>query len=485
MQETDLGLIKQRSVKGMVALTSRTFFLQIINFASMFLLTIFLATEVFGIYFVVTAVVNFLNYFSDIGLAAALIQKKERLTEDDLKTTFTIQQVLVITLVLMAFLATNVVAKFYQLNQEGIWLFRALIISFFLSSLKTIPSILLERKLDFNRLIIPQIAETILFNLVAVSLAWQGRGVNSFTWAVLFRGVIGLILIYLISPWQPGFAFNRKSARKLLSFGVPFQVNSLLALAKDDLLTLFLGKVLPFSQVGFIGWAQKWANLPLRFIMDSVNKVTFPAYSRLQDNLPALKEGVEKALFAVCFLTFPALVGLSLLASPLTQIIPRYLKWQPALLSLWFFSLQATFSCVSTTLTNTLNATGRIKITLKLMVAWTVLTWIFTPLFIYFWGFNGVAPAFVVVALTVILPIRLVKKVTPFSLWDNVGKPLLGSLIMGFCLYLIIPSLGKNLSGVFLSVFFGAIIYLSLMWLIAQEKLSQSFQAVSESLKHE
>ena len=79
MEELDLASVKKRSVRGVVALTSRTFLLQTVNFVSMFLLTIFLAPEVFGIFFVITAVVNFLNYFSDIGLAAALIQKKEAL----------------------------------------------------------------------------------------------------------------------------------------------------------------------------------------------------------------------------------------------------------------------------------------------------------------------------------------------------------------------------------------------------------------------
>lgn len=483
MGELDLAAIKKRSVSGVIALTSRTFFLQIINFLAMFLLTIFLAPEIFGIFFVVTAVVNFLNYFSDIGLAAALIQKKERLTEADLKTTFTIQQGLVIILVTLSFLFSSRLALFYQLSPAGLWLLRVLIISFFLSSLKTIPSILLERKLDFSRLIIPQIGETLVFNLVAVTLAWQGAGIASFTWAVLARGVTGLILIYLISPWLPGLAINRQSARKLLSFGIPFQANSLLALVKDDLLIVFLGKILPFAQVGFVGWAQKWANLPLRFIMDSVNKVTFPAYSRIQANRSALRAGVEKALFVVCFLTFPALVGLALLAAPLVQFLPRYLKWQPALISLYLFCFQAGFACVSTSLTNTLNATGRIKTTLKLMIFWTGLTWILTPPLIFLMGFNGVALAALLVATTVFIPIFLVKKMVAFSLWENVGQPLLAALLMGLVLYFVAPRLVFNLPTLFLTVSLGTIIYLGLIFSLAKGKIIEAWQLVSQSLR--
>ena len=483
MEEIDLATIKKRSVTGVVALTSRTFFLQVVNFAAMFLLTVFLVPEVFGVFFVVTAVVNFLNYFSDIGLAAALIQKKEKLTQDDLKTTFTIQQTLVIFLVVVSLLGSARFAAFYNLSPAGLWLFRALVVSFFLSSLKTIPSIILERRLDFSRLVIPQIGETIIFNIIAVFFAWKGAGVASFTWAVLARGITGLILMYSVSPWIPGFSFNKASAKKLLSFGVPFQANSFLALLKDDLLTVFLGKILPFTQVGFIGWAQKWANMPLRFIMDNVIKVIFPLYARLQDNLPALRAGVEKALFVVCFLTFPALVGLALLASPLVEFLPHYTKWQPALLALYCFCLQASFACVLTTLANTLNAIGRIKTTLKLMVMWTILTWIFTLIFIYFWGFNGVAPAAVLVATTVVLPIWLVKKIVDFALWDNIGKPLLGALVMGVVLYLIIPSMVGSLASIALMILLGAMIYLLVMLFLAKEKIFEAINLVLGVIK--
>jgi len=134
-------------------------------------------------------------------------------------------------------------------------------------------------------------------------------------------------------------------------------------------------------------------------------------------------------------------------------------------------------------LTNTLNATGRIKTTLKLMIMWTTLTWIFTPIFIYFWGFNGVAPAAVVVAITVVLPIWLVKKITDFSLWDNVGKSLLGALIMGGVLYLVIPLLIKSLISIALVVLLGGIIYSVVMLLLAREKIIESLSLVLGVIK--
>ena len=131
MNEQDLAVIKKKSLSGIVALTSRTFLLQIIAFGATVLLTIFLTPATFGIFYVVSAIISFMAYFSDIGLAAALIQKKDELTQEDLKTTFTIQQILVGILVVVSLIASSAIARFYQLDDSGVWLLRALIVSFF------------------------------------------------------------------------------------------------------------------------------------------------------------------------------------------------------------------------------------------------------------------------------------------------------------------------------------------------------------------
>ena len=299
MVTIDVEQLKRKSIVGVVALTTRTFILQVIAFSATFLLTLFLTPEIFGIFYVVSAIISFLTYFSDIGLAAALVQKKEDVSREDLATTFAIQQALVLLLVVGSLLFSSQIAGFYKLNSAGLWLFRALSISFFLSSLKTIPSVLLERKLAFDKLVVPQVLETLGFYGVAVMLAWRGFGIESFTWAVLVRGVVGLVAIYVVEPWVPSWQFSMASARHLMRFGIPFQLNSFLALLKDDLLTVYLGKVLPFSQVGYIGWAKKWAEVPLRLIMDSVIRVTFPAFSRMQHDKELLVKALEKTVYGL------------------------------------------------------------------------------------------------------------------------------------------------------------------------------------------
>ena len=444
MQDIDIATLKKRSIVGIVALTTRTFALQIIAFTATFLLTLLLTPSIFGVYYVVSAVISFLGYFSDIGLAAALVQKKEELTDEDVTTTFTIQQCLVVILVIISFMFSGYVAEFYRLNDAGLWLFRALIVSFFLSSLKTIPSILLERELHFDKLVIPTIAETLGFYIVTVYLAWKGFGITSFTWGVLARGIIGLVSIYIIRPWKISFGFSKEVLRRLLRFGLPFQMNSFLALLKDDLFTLFLGSALPFAQVGYIGWAKKWAEVPLRLIMDSIIRVTFPAFARLQNDTVLLRKAIEKTIYGLSLTMLPISMGLLFFVRPMVEIIPKYAKWDPALPSFYFFVVAAAVAGLTTPLTNALNAVGKIKTTLFFMVLWTVLTWVLALTGLTIFGFNGVAVALCVISFTIVWVLIEVKKIISFSFWEQIWSAVLGVTVQGVWYVLLLPFAHNN-----------------------------------------
>ena len=484
MEELDVQTVTRRSIHGVFALVSRTFLIQLVSFAVASLLYAFLKQAEIGIFYVVSAAIAFLSYFSDVGLAAALIQKKEEITNEDLRTTFTIQQILVVTVVLVALLLSNWVGGFYHLNIDGVHLFQALVVAFFFSSLKTIPSIILERKLAFDKLVIPEIVETIVFNGLVLYFAVKGFGITSYTYAVLARGAVGLITIYIIAPWRIQIGLSKKVARRLLSFGLPFQSNSILALLKDDLLTLYLGKVLPFAELGYVGFAQKWAQAPLSLIMNNMIRITFPSFSRLAHETNFLGRAIEKTLFATVFLIFPSLTGLVILSPYFIHFIPKYQKWEPALFSLAFFAINSALSAISTPLTNALNAIGHVKTTLYLMIFWTIATWILTPAAIFIFGFNGVAVASAIISLSVVAVVFLVKRFIPFNLFHVVFSPLVASVIMGILVYIISPVVIHNLFYLAGMVLFGVVVYFGVIFLIARQMVISDVRMVLENIKN-
>lgn len=490
MQDADVVSIPQfeeiakKSVKGLFALVTRTFFIQVVSVIASFILTIYLTPEAFGVFFVVSAVVVFLNYFQDIGLAASLIQKKEEPTVIELRSTFTFQQILVLAVTIPVGIFAPQIAAFYNLDNAGLVLLYALLFSFLASSLKTIPTVLLERSLNFHKLVVPQIVENLAYNVCLIVFAISGFGIYSFTIAVLARSVLGLIVIYWIQKWPIGLSLHKSSLKKLLSFGVPFQANSLLALVKDDLFNVYLAKVLPLAQVGFIGFGQKWAFLPMRLFMDNIIKITFPSFSRLQHDKDGLRKAIEKTMFLISVCIFPTAVGIFFFSEPLVSFIPRYQKWEPAITVLVFFAASTVLSSLSTPLTNILNAIGKVKITLYFMVMWTVLTWTLNPLFIYWYGYNGVGFASLIISFSSVFVFIVAKRFVDFSIIKPVYPAIIASFIMGAFAFFT-QAVTISISFFILDVIFATLIYFVMLYVLARSEIHKTIKFVFASIKKE
>lgn len=472
-----LGQIKKRAASAFITLMGRKLILRAISFVTInVILARLLPVETLGIFNIATAIITFFAFFSDIGLAGALIQKKESITSGDIKTTFTIQQLLVGSLSIVIFFSAPFLADFYRLDNSGMWLIRVLAISFLLSSLKVVPSVLLERDLRFTPLVTVEIVETFIFNTLLIILVLQGWGVWSFSYAALARGVSGTLLIYLLNPTKVGLGLTKESLKGLLSFGIPFQLNSLLALLKDRLVPLVIARMVTPAEFAYVTWSQAMALLSLD-ALGEVNRVTFPLFSRVQERRESLGKALEEALFIASLIIYPLLFGLSAIMPSFINIVVTQ-KFQPALLSFYLFAFSAYWAVISTIFTNTLNAVGRIKDTLKLMIMWTVLAWLLSPLFVAIFGFIGVALASFIISFTSIITIILVKRFLTIRVLDAVLLPTISSALMALFVYIFSTSFVHDKWSLLASILLGTIIYGGIIFLFGRQRILKNLRSL-------
>lgn len=476
IEELDIATITRKSIHGVFVLISRAFILNMLSFGASLLIFTILTTREVGVYVVVTAIQRVISFFSDFGLGAALVQKKESVTQNDITTVFTLQTLITVSIFLIVLLLRNFIAEFFKLSIEAETLLIALVFTIFLSSFKTIPSILLERSINFQKHIIPQIAEAFVFNALLVSLLLLGFKINSFTYAFLASSLIGIPIYYYVCPWKIEFRIQ-KASLKHLHYGLQFQAKNILGTIKDDLLTVFLAKILTFTELSYIGFAQRFAFFSYRYIVDSVTKVTFSAYARLQSDKKLLRQSLEKTLFFVGTIMFPILLGLIITSPYIVQYFPRWHnKWEPAIISLAFFSLNAFIASLSGVLVTLLDATGKVKTTLKLMVLWTILTWILTPVLISFFGYNGVSIASFIVGLTIFVTVQIVRRIIDFDFLGSIYKPFFISLVMSAVVYGGTKYLVIDFLSLFAVILLGVGIYAIGMYIVSRNELEDGLK---------
>ncbi len=459
MSETIKDL-KSNSIISVLSLFFQSGYSAFLGLIANLFLTILLTPAIFGIYIIVLALISLLNYFSDIGLSASLIQR-ETISRDDVKTAFTVQQLLVIATVCIGFIGSNFVQSFYNLPQEGVFLYWTLLLGFFLSSLKTIPSVFLERKIQYQKIVFVQIIENTAFYLTVIILAYLHFGLLSFAYGVLIRSILGVIIIYSISFWMPTIGINKKSLRHLISFGLPFQSISFLALFKDDLVNLFLGKVIGFAGLGYIGWAKKWGEAPLRIIMDSLSRVMFPVFSRVQTDKERLKRVVEKVLRYQTMILFPASVGMYLLMPSFVKIIPRYEKWEVAVPLFFIFVISSFFSSFSTPFINLFNALGKVKVSFVFMLFWTLSTWALIIPLTNMFGLYGFPITIFLLSLSFIFVMLKAHSFIRFDFVRSTYQFIICGFIMGLVIYFLLQFISSKEIGIIVASLAGGATYLA------------------------
>ncbi len=476
MENQSKQTLKKNTIFSLFSLFFQSGYSAVLGLIANFILTVVLPPATFGIYILTLSIMSFFNYFSDIGLAASLVQKKE-ITDEDVQTTFTIQQILVITLIIIGYLLTDFIRGFYKLPPDAISLYWALLAGFFISSLKTIPSIFLERKMQFQKIVLVQIVENTTFYITVSVLALSGFGLYSFVYSVLIRALVGLFLMYYISFWLPRIRISRSSLRNLLSFGIPFQAHSILALIKDDLLIVYLGSIIGLDALGYIGWAKRWAEAPIRIIMDNVNRILFPVFSRIQNEKEHIGKLLEKILYYQTLLLAPIYAGMILLMHYVVALVPKYSKWEPAIPLFYLFCISAFLASYSTPFINLFNALKKVGLSLKFMIYWTVMTWLLVPILSKSYGMYGLPVTLVFLSLTCIVVIIISKRIIPFNFFPSIYSSIIAAIGMSVVVFGI-QTFGVSIPVFIASALIGTATYGGILFGIFKRNIIQDIRSI-------
>lgn len=470
--QQDFQSLKKKSLKGMSALFVRQVLVKVIFFAGNIVLARLLAPEIFGIYAIVQFVVQFFSTFGDVGIGAALIQKKGELSQEELSTTFWLQQMLVWIVVGAVVLAAPLVLKVYPtLPPVGVWLIRTMAVCFLFSSLKTIPAILMERNIDFNRIAWVDITENLVFQAVAISCAYLGYGVWSFVAAAIMRSFMGAALIYAISSWRPGFHYRFESVKGLVRFGLPYQGNQILNFTKDAVTPLFVGAYAGAAAVGYLNWARNFAFAPL-MISETFGRVAFPVFSKLQDDKELLARTIERSIRMVTLVMFPITAIMIALGPEVTHLVFTD-KWRPGIVAFYFYCTSPFVIGIMLPLYSAILSLGRSEILLKMASVLLMLEWGMGIPLVLTLGFTGVSITQPVVALIFFMIYRRIlisHKVTP-AVFINILPQLVSSVVVVVSLKFVATLLPVNFVSLFALCILGTIVYGGVVWLAKKEMI--------------
>lgn len=413
------ALVARKALHGIVALSVRQVVAQGLNILGAIFLARLLTPGQFGVYAIIVFLRTFLLAFGDAGLGASLIREPEEPQERDYQTIFTFQQLLVLAVFVAFWIASPLATRMYKLRPEDVWVFRLVALSILCSSFQVIPAIRMERHLAFRRLAAIEMTMAVVFNVVAVGLAWKGWGEMSFALALLARSFIGALLANLVYPWRMRWAWQWFRIRTRLSFGLPYQGTAFTALLKESIGPIYIGLLLGATQMGYVNWANMVAMYPLLMLM-IFQRVYMPAFSRMQNNPQSLGKFVEWVIQATNGIIAPIAIFTLVFSGPITRLVFGA-KWLVALPLFYCFWSASILVPTSTPLISLLDALGRSKTTFLFALLWMAGIWALGGPFIWLWGSIGYGFAAIGIQLTNFLFFRVAQKQVSFKIFRRVA----------------------------------------------------------------
>ena len=386
-----------------------------------------LTPEVFGLYAILVFVITAGVRSSELGLGAALIQRRDLDPAAGLGVAFTATFGLALALGAGIAAAAPLVARWPGVSSDVTAPVRWLALLVVLSSLRMPAMVLLERRLAYLPLTVAETADTVTFHAVAIAAAIAGAGLWSFVMGALAARAVNLVVLWGAARWRPTLRWSWRELAPVMKFGILFQGSVLVTIAGDAVVPIFVTAWSGVTGVGFLNWAATLAFLPLQ-VVSIAGRVLFPALSSLQADTERFAEATARALNRVTAVLYPAAALLLAGADPVVRLIFGE-AWLPAIPAVRCFCLSAIIGGTSTIFVHALYSLGRADIVFRLNLASAVLLWAITLVLVPWLGFVGFAVASVSLACAGVSYTALsVRRLAPVRVLPAVRVPLAASL---------------------------------------------------------
>lgn len=410
------------------------------------------------------------------GFTNALANKRDA-AHRDYNAVFWFSTLMGLTIYVILFFCAPFIADFYH-KPQLVPLARFLFLGFLISSTATSHNAILFKNLMVKQKAVAQIIGLTLSGTAGVIMAANGMAY----WGIATQSVVYILVVTLFlwhfSPWRPTLPIDFHPLKTMFGFSSKILVTNIFIQANNNIFSVLLGRLFSTKDVGYYTQANKWDSMGYSLISNMVAGVAQPVLAELSDDTDRQRNVFRKMLRFTAFVSFPAMLGLALVAKELIVIAVTD-KWLPCVMILQMLCIWGAFFPITTLYTNLIISKGKSNIYMWNTIALGILQ-LTALLLIYPLGIEAMIGAFLVVNVGWLLIwqyfvyrlIRLnfwsaLKDVSPFALF---------ALLSMAVTYFITLAINNIYLSFVIKIVLAAAIYTFLMWVTNSVVFKESLQ---------
>lgn len=394
--------LKAQAISGVKWTTLSTVITTVLQLLQLAILARFLDPSAFGLMAIVMVVLGFVGAFADLGISNALIHRQD-VTKEELSSLYWLN----VIAGLIMFFVTSIIAPFIAKFYNEIELTRLIILislTFIIQSFAQQFSMLLQKELRFREIARIEIVNKIFAFLITVYLAYKGFGVDALVYGALASSLVQTLQFLPIGlrEYRPALRFKISEIHSFMSFGMYQMGEKTVNYFNLQIDTLLIGKLLGMEVLGIYNIAKQIVMRPAQVFNPIVTRVTFPAMSKIQNNIPKLKEVYLKTINYLSSINFPVYAFVFVFAQEIVLLMFGP-KWHDAVLIIQILSIWAAWRSTGNPMGSLLLARGRAD----LGFWWNFGLFFYVPVGVWMashWGLVGVAVGLNIIMATLIYP---------------------------------------------------------------------------------
>ena len=348
--------LKSKTAQGFLwgALNNGT--MQVLNAVFGIVLARKLGQADYGLIGMLTIFTLIANSLQDSGFVTALTNKRDA-THLDYNSVFWFNISVSCCLYILLFCCAPLIAYIFD---EPILtdLSRFYFLGFVIASFSIVPRAILFRQIKQRELAFMAIISLLVSGTVGIIMAYNGMAYWGLATQTLTFNLMVSIISWLYSHFRPTWQFSTKPIKEMFGFSSKMLITSIFNQVNNNIFSLVLGLIYTKVEVGTYTQANKWNTMGASTITGMVQGVAQPAFVEVGDDLDRLRRVFSKMLRFTCFVSFPVMFGLSLVAPEFIVTLIKE-KWLPSAHLMQILCIGGAFLPIATLYFNLIISRGK------------------------------------------------------------------------------------------------------------------------------
>lgn len=299
---------------------------QVFQILSALVLARILGPSSYGVISAASIYIAFVSLLLDQGLSAALIQKPS-LTRPMPGAASTLNLIMSAAISIATWFAAPTLASFFN-APELTTVLQLIALGLPLKAMAIAPRSMLARHLRFVGVAWADIVGAVLGAAAGILAAALGADYFAIVFQVLTTDLLVGVIVLAVGR-GPAPNLHLLSLRPLFVFSINVLATNFLAYFSRNIDNILVGRYLGITSLSLYGMAYRVLVVPVQLLGQTVNRVMFPAFSRMAHDKALVASNVLKSTRILAFAVIP-MMSLVAVAAPQLVLVVLGDAWMPA-----------------------------------------------------------------------------------------------------------------------------------------------------------